>query len=128
MPFHFNHFFEIGHPTLGGSMGKKLFVGNLSYSTSEQSLSDAFSQYGVVESVKIITDHETGRSKGFGFVEMSSDSEAQESIESLNGSSLGDRNIVVNESRPMAPRGDRDSFSRGSNNRGDRGGNSSNRW
>ncbi|MBP7845089.1 MAG: RNA-binding protein [Proteobacteria bacterium] len=85
-------------------MGKKLFVGNLPFSATEQSLKDAFSQCGTVESSKIITDRDTGRSKGFGFVEMSSDAEATEAISKLNGSEIDGRALSVSEAKPQAPR------------------------
>ena len=85
-------------------MGKKLYVGNLSYSVSDESLAEVFGQFGTVESARVITDRDSGRSKGFGFVEMSSDSEATTAIEKLNGQDLGGRNMNVSEAKPMAPR------------------------
>jgi RNA recognition motif-containing protein len=85
-------------------MSKKLYVGNLSYSTTEQMLTDSFAECGTVESVKIITDRDSGRSKGFGFVEMSSDEEAQAAISKFDGGDLDGRSIKVNEAKPMAPR------------------------
>ena len=85
-------------------MGKKLYVGNLSYSVTESSIHDLFSQHGSVDSCKIITDRDSGRSKGFAFVEMSSDEEAQKAISSLNGHTLDSRALTVNEARPQAPR------------------------
>jgi RNA recognition motif-containing protein len=85
-------------------MGKKLYVGNLPYSTTEADLTDAFGQCGTVESVRIITDRESGRSKGFGFVEMSTDDEAAEAISRLNGADSGGRKMTVTEARPQAPR------------------------
>ncbi len=85
-------------------MGKKLYVGNLSYSVDSGSLQDLFSQYGNVESANVITDRETGRSKGFGFVEMGSDDEANEAINKLNGQEMGGRQINVSEAKPQAPR------------------------
>jgi RNA recognition motif-containing protein len=88
-------------------MGKKLFVGNLPFSATEDALSSAFAACGTVESVKIIMDRETGRSKGFAFVEMGSDSEAADAIQKLNGTDHGGRNMIVSEARPMAPRNDR---------------------
>lgn len=81
-------------------MATKLFVGNLSFSTTDQSLQDAFSQFGSVESAKIITDRVTGRSRGFGFVEMASSDEAKAAIEKLNGTPLDGRNLTVSEARP----------------------------
>lgn len=85
-------------------MGKKLYVGNLPFSATDQVLIDTFAQVGTVESARIITDRETGRSKGFGFVEMSSDAEAAAAIEQFNGADYGGRALTVNEARPMAPR------------------------
>lgn len=82
-------------------MGRKLYIGNLAYKVSESALSDEFAQFGTVESVKIISDRDTGRSKGFGFVEMSTDSEAQSAIDGLNGRELDGRPLVVNEARPQ---------------------------
>jgi RNA recognition motif-containing protein len=82
-------------------MGKKLFVGNLPFSASEEQLSEAFGQAGTVESVKIIIDRDTGRSKGFGFVEMATDADAQKAIQMMNGQDLGGRSLTVNEARPM---------------------------
>lgn len=97
-------------------MAKKLFVGGLPYSTTDQELKDLFAQAGTVESATIINDKMTGRSKGFGFVEMSSDDEAVKAVEMLNGKDVGGRSITVNEARPMeprAPRGDRGGFGGG---------------
>ncbi len=85
-------------------MAKKLYVGGLPYSTVEDSLRELFSQAGTVESATIIMDKMSGRSKGFGFVEMSTDEEAQKAIEMFNGKDFEGRNITVNEARPMEPR------------------------
>lgn len=85
-------------------MATKLFVGSLPYSATDEELSEAFSAVGTVVSAKVIFDHDTQRSKGFGFVEMSSDEEAQSAIKQLDGSEMDGRRIVVNEARPMAPR------------------------
>ena len=85
-------------------MGKKLYVGNLPFTITDDVLSDTFAQFGTVESARIITDRETGRSKGFGFVEMSTDDEANQAISKLNGSDLGGRSVTVNEAKPPAPR------------------------
>ncbi|OGJ46949.1 RNA-binding protein [Candidatus Peregrinibacteria bacterium RIFOXYA12_FULL_33_12] len=85
-------------------MAKRLFVGGLPYSTTEEALSTAFSQAGQVESVKIITDKFTGRSKGFGFVEMATEEDAQKAIEMFNGKDFEGRNIVVNEARAFEER------------------------
>lgn len=88
-------------------MGKKLYVGNLPYSATDESLAQTFSQCGTVDSAKIIMDRDSGRSKGFGFVEMASDSEAQEAISRLNGTELDGRAMNVSEARPQAPRENR---------------------
>ncbi len=85
-------------------MGRKLYVGNLPYSTDQQALTETFSQCGTVDSANVITDRDTGRSRGFGFVEMSSDGEAQKAIQELNGAQVDGRAIVVNEAKPRAPR------------------------
>lgn len=85
-------------------MGKRIFVGNLPFSATDQVLMDTFAQYGTVESAKVITDRATGRSKGFGFVEMGSDAEAVTAIEKLNGAEYEGRSITVNEAREMQPR------------------------
>lgn len=98
-------------------MAKKLYVGGLPYETTEGELKSLFEQAGTVESVAIISDRMSGRSKGFGFVEMATDEEAQSAIEKLNGKELGGRTLVVNEARPMEkrerpPRDDRGGFGR----------------
>jgi len=85
-------------------MGKKLYVGNLPYSASDKSLADQFSQCGNVESAKVIMDRESGRSKGFGFVEMSTDAEAAAAISKFNGQDLDGRPMTVSEAKPQAPR------------------------
>jgi len=85
-------------------MGNKLYVGNLPYTVRDEDLQQAFSAYGSVNSAKVMMERDTGRSKGFGFVEMGSDSEAQTAIEGMNGQSMGGRSLVVNEARPMEPR------------------------
>ena len=85
-------------------MGKKLYVGNLAFSATEASINELFSQYGTVDSCRLITDRDSGRSKGFGFVEMSTDEEAEQAISSLNGSEVDGRALTVNEARPQAPR------------------------
>ncbi len=94
-------------------MTKKLYVGNLSYQMTEDALRDIFSPMGEVVSAKVITDAATGRSKGFGFVEMASDEEADKAINSLNGTSVMDRPINVSEARPQTARGARPSQGRG---------------
>ena len=96
-------------------MAKKLYVGNLSYNTHEEDLREAFSKIGEVLSATLIVDQTNGRSKGFGFVEMASDADAEKAISSLNGTSFMDRTITVNEARPKTERS-------GSGGRGDRGG------
>ncbi|MDH3645401.1 MAG: RNA-binding protein [Gammaproteobacteria bacterium] len=98
-------------------MGRKLYVGNLPYSVTEESLRETFSQCGTVDSANMITDRDTGQSKGFGFVEMSSDSEAQKAIQELNGTTMENRQIKVNEAKPRQPRGG-----------GGGGGGGGNRW
>ena len=85
-------------------MGKKLYVGNLPFSATDQILSETFAQCGTVESAKIITDRDSGRSKGFGFVEMSSDEEAQAAIAALNGQEVDGRTLTVNEAKPKEDR------------------------
>ena len=116
-------------------MAKKLYVGGLPYSTSEDELRDAFAQAGAVDSAVIIMDRMTGRSKGFGFVEMSADEDAQKAIDMWNGKDFGGRSLTVNEARPMEERprtggnGGGGNFRGGGNDRGgyrggnDRGGN-----
>lgn len=84
---------------------KKLYIGSLPYDTTEEQLKELFSQAGTVDSATIIMDKFSGRSKGFGFVEMANEEEAQKAIESLNGHQVGDKSIIVNEARPMRERG-----------------------
>src|SRR5215813_3865792 len=84
-------------------MGSKIYVGGLPYSATEQQLSDLFAAHGSVASARIITDKFTGQSRGFGFVEMSADAEAQAAITALNGSEMGGRTLTVNEAKPMEP-------------------------
>ncbi|MBC5782692.1 RNA-binding protein [Ramlibacter sp. USB13] len=85
-------------------MGNKLYVGNLPYQVRDSDLEQAFSQFGQVTSAKVMMERETGRSKGFGFVEMGSDAEAQAAIQGMNGQPMGGRSVVVNEARPMEQR------------------------
>src|SRR5512134_3687565 len=85
-------------------MGNKLYVGNLPYSYRDSDMEQAFSQYGTVSSAKVMMERDTGRSKGFGFVEMSSEAEAKAAIEGMNGQQVGGRGLVVNEARPMESR------------------------
>ena len=88
-------------------MGKKLFVGNLPFSADDVSLQQIFSQAGTVESAKVIMDRDSGRSKGFGFVEMATDAEAADAIAKFNGADYEGRSMSVSEARPMAPRENR---------------------
>ena len=85
-------------------MGNKLYVGNLPYTVRDEDLQQAFGEFGAITSAKVMMERDTGRSKGFGFVEMGSDAEAQAAIAGMNGQSLGGRSITVNEARPMEPR------------------------
>ena len=94
-------------------MNKKLYVGGLSYSTDQKTLQDLFAQAGTVTSAAIITDRMTGKSKGFGFVEMSTEEEAQNAISMFNGKELDGRNLTVNEARPQEPRQNRGGYNRG---------------
>ncbi len=85
-------------------MGNKLYVGNLPYTVRDEDLQKAFGEFGQVSSAKVMMERDTGRSKGFGFVEMGSDSDAQAAVQGMNGQSLGGRSLVVNEARPMESR------------------------
>jgi cold-inducible RNA-binding protein len=85
-------------------MGKKLYVGNLPYTVRDEDLQQSFSEFGSVTSAKVMMERDTGRSKGFGFVEMGTDAEAQAAINGMNGQSLGGRSVTVNEARPMEAR------------------------
>ena len=85
-------------------MGNKLYVGNLPYGVRDNDLEQAFSQFGAVASARVMMERDTGRSKGFGFVEMASEAEAQAAIQGMNGQPLGGRSLIVNEARPMEPR------------------------
>lgn len=115
--------------------GNKLYVGNMSFKTTQSELEAAFSEYGTVQSVSIVTDRDTGRPRGFGFVEMATDAEAQAAIDGLNGADLGGRALTVNVAKPREPRsggfggggggrgGDRGGYGGGGGGRGgDRGG------
>ncbi len=106
-------------------MGNKLYVGNLSYSMTDDSLSTIFAEAGTVVSARVITENHTGRSKGFGFVEMSSEEEAKAAIEKFNGTTHDDRELKVSEARPMVPR-EKKSFGGGGG--GGRSGGGRNRW
>ena len=103
-------------------MGKKLYVGNLPFSAADQILVDIFSQCGTVESAKVIVDRDSGRSKGFGFVEMSTDAEAADAISKFNGADYEGRPITVSEAKPMVPR-DNHGGGGGGGGRDNRGGN-----
>lgn len=103
-------------------MASKLFVGSLPFSTTDEDLNELFAQHGTVVSAKVITDRETGRSRGFGFVEMSSDDEAKAAISALHNSEIAGRSIVVNEAKPRED--NRQSFGGG----GDRQGSRDNRY
>jgi RNA recognition motif-containing protein len=89
-------------------MAKKIFVGNLSFQTTETDLNNMFGAIGQVESVQIITDRDTGRSKGFGFVQMADDAAAEKAIAQLNGQEIGGRKVTVNEAKPMEKRDSRE--------------------
>lgn len=103
-------------------MGNKLYVGNLPYSFRDQDLEQTFSQFGSVGSAKVMMERDTGRSKGFGFVEMGSDAEAQAAIQGVHGQNFGGRDLVVNEARPMEPRPPRSGGFGGGNGGGGYGG------
>lgn len=122
----FSHKEKVGLHFLGGKtdkdMAKKLYVGGLPYATTDDELRDAFSQAGAVESATIIMDRMSGRSKGFGFVEMASDEDAQKAIELWNGKDFGGRTLTVNEARPMEERPRRDFRGGGGGDRGGFGG------
>ena len=109
---------------------KNIFVGNLSFNTSEDELRQLFEPYGQVDRVSIMTDRDTGRSRGFGFVEMASDEEGEKAIAGLNGSQVGGRTLNINEARPKTERGG--GGGSGGRDRGDRGGRGGggrrNRW
>lgn len=104
---------------------KNIFVGNLSFNTNDDELRQAFEAYGQVDRVSILTDRDTGRSRGFGFVEMSSNEDGEKAIAALNGSQLGGRTINVNEARPKA---ERVGGGGGRGDRGGRGGGHRDRW
>lgn len=111
---------------------KNIFVGNLSFNTNEDELRQAFESYGQVDRVSILTDRDTGRSRGFGFVEMTSDEDGEKAIAALNGSQIGGRTINVNEARPKAERSSFGGGGGGGRGRGDRdgrgGGGRRDRW
>jgi cold-inducible RNA-binding protein len=101
---------------------KNIFVGNLSFNTAEEELRQAFEAFGQVDRVSIMTDRDTGRSRGFGFVEMASNEDGEKAITALNGSQIGGRTINVNEARPKTDRGSGGGGGGGGRDRGDRGG------
>lgn len=101
-------------------MAKKLYVGNLAYSTTEEQIRELFAQAGEVDSVALITDRETGRAKGFGFVEMNTEEGSQEAIKRFNGYALDNRTLTVNEARPREERSGGGSFGGGSRREGGR--------
>ena len=107
-------------------MGKKLYVGNLPYSVSDSDLQQMFEAHGTVTSAQVIMDRDTGRSKGFGFVEMSSDAEAQAAVDAMNGKDINGRPLTVNEARPSPAggggRGGRGGYGGGGGGRGGGGG------
>ncbi len=109
---------------------KNIFVGNLSFNTSEDDLRQAFQAYGQVDRVSILTDRDTGRSRGFGFVEMANNEDGEKAIAALNGSQLGGRTINVNEARPKTERaaGGGGAGGRDRGDRGGRGGGQRDRW
>ena len=111
-------------------MGNKLYVGNLPFSATDDRLREMFAQAGQVESARIITDRDTGRSKGFGFVEMSTEQEAADAITKFNGVDFDGRSLTVNEARPMTPREGGGGGRRfgGGGDRGNRGGGGRQRW
>lgn len=109
-------------------MAKKLYVGGLPYSTSEDALKEYFAQAGSVDTATIIIDKMSGRSKGFGFVEMATDEEAQKAIEMFNGAEFEGRKLTVNEARPMEPRAPRQGGFGGGNRGGFGGGQRRNNW
>ena len=104
-------------------MGTKLYVGNLAFRTTSEELREAFAAVGTVESASVIEDRDTGRSRGFAFVEMATPEEAAAAIEQFNGKDFGGRNLTVNEAKPRTDRGGRGGgYSGGGGDRGDRGG------
>jgi RNA recognition motif-containing protein len=113
-------------------MGKKLYVGNLPYSVSDSDLQQMFEAHGTVQSAQVIMDRDTGRSKGFGFVEMGSDAEAQAAIQAMNGNEIDGRALTVNEARPKegggGGRGGRGGYGGGGGGRGGYGGGGGRRY
>jgi len=105
-------------------VGKKIYVGNLPFSVKNEDLQQKFETFGTVESARVVTDRDSGRSKGFGFVEMATDEDAQKAIEGLNGADFGGRNVTVNEAKPQESRPPRSGgFGGGPRRDGNHGGN-----
>jgi RNA recognition motif-containing protein len=113
-------------------MSKRIYVGGLPFNTTEEEMKNLFATYGQVSSAKLITDRDSGQSRGFGFIEMPTDAEAMAAMEKLNGSDFGGRKLTINEARPMEPRsggGGGDRGGRGGGRGGDRGGyGGGNKW
>ena len=109
-------------------MGRKLYVGNLSYDTTDGMLEQLFAEFGTVQSAQVIMDRDTGRSKGFGFVEMGSDKEAQAAIAALSGKQVGGRSLTVNEAKPREDRGGGRGYGGGGGGRGGYGGGGGRRY
>jgi len=115
--------FSSGALSIISNLAKRLYVGGLPYETTDDELKELFSEAGAVESAKVVTDRYSGRSRGFGFVEMTNDDEALKAIESMNGKQVGERSITVNEAKPMGERSERGGFGgRGGGSRGGFGG------
>lgn len=112
--------FSSGALSIISNLAKRLYVGGLPYETTDDELKELFSEAGTVESAKVVTDRYSGRSRGFGFVEMANDDEAMKAIESMNGKQIGERSITVNEAKPMGERSERGGF--GGPRRGGSGG------
>jgi len=109
-------------------MATKLYVGNLSYDTTDQDLQGLFAESGTVNSAQVVTDRYSGQSRGFGFVEMATEDEAKKAIEAINGRSVGGRSLVVNESRPQAPRSGGSGYGGGGNRSGGNRSGRNDRW
>jgi RNA recognition motif-containing protein len=113
-------------------MSKRIYVGGLPFNTTEEEMKNLFATYGQVSSAKLITDRDSGQSRGFGFIEMPTDAEAMAAMEKLNGTDFGGRKLTINEARPMEPRsggGGGDRGGRGGGRGGDRGGyGGGNKW
>ena len=114
--------FSSGALSIISNLAKRLYVGGLPYETTDDELKELFSEAGTVESAKVVTDRYSGRSRGFGFVEMANDDEAMKAIESMNGKQIGERSITVNEAKPMGERSERGGFGGGQRRGGFGGG------